>query len=561
MNFTIRKKLMAGFLGVIILLGMISSMSFFQIQQINSSYSDLIERRSVILINAKDTQNYASRAISGLRGALLEEEGQIETLAAMIADLEKVVQLTSGLAVRAETKEMLSQLEALNAQFRIESDKVLALIPSNPMEAKRYSIEVASPIARDIRNVADKLALDQANFMEEGTKANSKLVDSVSDTILFLSIISLILAVGIAIFISQIIAKPILALAGGAEKIAAGDLTQADIQVKNRDEIGRLAGSFNQMKMNLRQLIREVGLNTDQVAATSEELSASAEQTSTATEQISAAIQEVASGAATQVSSAAAATNAAAEISKGMDQAASSIQLVSELTTAANDKADAGNIVVAQTIEQMNRVRSSASETAEIIYALGEKSKEINRIAEFITHIATQTNLLALNAAIEASRAGEEGRGFAVVASEIRNLAEQSSVAAGKIRDLLQEVQSETDKAVHSMHEGTSVVKAGMDMVQRTGQSFSEIADSIGQVVLESQEVSSIVEQVNASSQNMLVMMENVARIAEQSAANTQNVAQSSEEQTAAMEEVSASAEALSKMAQELQEAISKFKA
>ncbi|WP_042169445.1 methyl-accepting chemotaxis protein [Paenibacillus gorillae] len=561
MNFTIRKKLLAGFLGVIILLGMISSMSYVQIQQINNSYSDLVERRSVILMNAKDMQIYASRAISGLRGALLEEEGQIDTLATMISDLDKVIQLTAGLAVREEHKEMLNQLAVLNTQFRTESDKVIALIPDNPSEAKRYSVEVASPLAREIRNIADRIVVDQARSMEEGTQSNIQLVSGVIQTILLLSVISLLLAIGIAILISQLIAKPILALVGGAEKIAAGDLTQPDIQVKNRDEIGQLAGSFNQMKMNLRNLIREVGLNTDQVAATSEELSASAEQTSKATEQIAAAVQEVASGAATQVSSAAAATNAAAEITKGMNQAASSIQFVAELTTAANDKADAGNKVVAQTIEQMNIVRNSASETAEIIYTLGEKSKEISGIAELITSISTQTNLLALNASIEAARAGEEGRGFAVVAGEVRKLAEQSSVAAGQVRELIQEVQSETAKAVRSMNEGTSVVKAGIDMVHLTGQSFSEIAISIEQVAVESQEVSSIVEQVNASSQSMLEMMGNVARIAEQSAANSQNVASSSEEQTAAMEEVSASAEALSKMAQELQEAISKFKA
>ncbi|MCM3789285.1 hypothetical protein M3221_12830 [Domibacillus indicus] len=48
--------------------------------------------------------------------------------------------------------------------------------------------------------------------------------------------------------------------------------------------------------------------------------------------------------------------------------------------------------------------------------------------------------------------------------------------------------------------------------------------------------------------------------ISEQAAGNIQNVAASAEEQNAAMEEVLASAEALSRMALELREPISRFK-
>lgn len=51
-----------------------------------------------------------------------------------------------------------------------------------------------------------------------------------------------------------------------------------------------------------------------------------------------------------------------------------------------------------------------------------------------------------------------------------------------------------------------------------------------------------------------------VSKISEQADGNIQNVAASAEEQNAAMEEVSASAEALSRMALELRETISKFK-
>lgn len=61
MKLTIGKKMLGGFLSVSLLLGIISFISYYNIKKVDESYSDLVERRVIILSNAKDMQISASR--------------------------------------------------------------------------------------------------------------------------------------------------------------------------------------------------------------------------------------------------------------------------------------------------------------------------------------------------------------------------------------------------------------------------------------------------------------------------------------------------------------------
>ncbi|USB33070.1 methyl-accepting chemotaxis protein [Paenibacillus sp. YPG26] len=561
MKFTIGMKLIAGFLGIAVLLVIISFLSYTQLQRVDNTYSDLVDRRAAIVSSTKDIQNAASREISNLRALLLKEEGAADGMTSAYEELKAYIKSTDSLTQIAAHKDMLKRMDALNEQFKKNADESAALMRTGQVaQAQQTAIEKAIPVARELRGLADQVAKAQQQMMTQGSKDTTAMVSSIKTTLIIACLISILLAVIIGIIISRLISRSVKALAEGAEKIAEGYLNQEDIAVKSRDEIGDLARSFNQMKSNLRNVISQVGFNTEQVAATAEELSANAEQTGRATEQITISMQEAATGAEKQVSSAYEATQAVGEISKGMDQAEASIRAVTGLTDLANEKAGQGNAVVSETISQMRRVQQSIKTSAEVVNTLGEKSTEIGQIVQLITQIAGQTNLLALNASIEAARAGEQGRGFAVVAGEVRKLAEQTEGAATQVRDLIMEVQSEAEKAVLSMNEGTETFQEGIKQVDRTGEVFTDILNSIGQVSSETRDVSAVVEQVNASARVMVEMIENIALIAEQSSANTQNVAASAEEQNASMEEVASSAEALSNMSQELQTLVSQFK-
>ncbi|MBO6537146.1 MAG: HAMP domain-containing protein [Balneolaceae bacterium] len=70
--------------------------------------------------------------------------------------------------------------------------------------------------------------------------------------IIILSAILLLISVGIAFYLYRSIANPLRMLSKSAEALGAGDLEQ-QVEIKNEDEIGELANSFNTMALNLRK--------------------------------------------------------------------------------------------------------------------------------------------------------------------------------------------------------------------------------------------------------------------------------------------------------------------
>src|SRR2546426_4711886 len=91
---------------------------------------------------------------------------------------------------------------------------------------------------------------------------------------------------------------------------------------------------------------------------------------------------------------------------------------------------------------------------SEVAGVLDSESREIGKLVDGITRIASQTDLLALNAAIEAARAGQHGLGFRVVAGEVRKLAVQSARSAEEVRARVRATQDQINRVLEAMRQG-----------------------------------------------------------------------------------------------------------
>lgn len=386
----------------------------------------------------------------------------------------------------------------------------------------------------------------------------STIIASLWLTVL-LTLFAVICAGITAFFIGKSVSRPLQELATSAGKLAQGDL-RTEITAQGALEINQLSQALNQMQINFKQIIKNIVVTSEQVAASSEQLMAGAEQSAQAVDQVAHSITAVAGATEKQLSAVHDATSIVTNISSSIQHIAERANMVSITSAQTAVTAKDGDEAVNAAIEQMSHIENTVINSAQVVTNLGERSKEIGQIVDTIAGIAGQTNLLALNAAIEAARAGEQGRGFAVVADEVRKLAEQSHGAAKQIADLINNIQSETDKAVYAMNNGIQEVKIGTEVVNNAGQAFRKITTSGQEVSEQVREISASIQQIASGSQEIVTTMHNINNISKDTALQTQTVSAATEEQSASMEEISHSSQMLANMAEELQSAVHKFK-
>lgn len=566
MKLTIRMKLLMGFLVVVALLAFVSTYALNQIygmsqtsEEIDQEWMPSVSLLGMMNGDVSDVERLALAVIVETDpNEIAKTNEALEQLKVKIEDERKqLITLIEG------SEEALTMYDTFSTNYDAYLEKMPAFIEfglaNNFGEASKLHTE-AYPLWYTANDTLAQLIAMGSDLSGQATKDSLSEANRAFIIILVVTIISFLIALFIAFFIASMISRPIQKMNASALLIANGDLTGETITLKNKDELGTLAASFNTMTGNLRAMIQSVSMTSEQVAASSEELLASAEQNTRASEQISETVEELAVGTSDQVSMVKNSSQAMSEMATGSEQIAHLAQNVSVLAIDAANQSAEGNKIIRQAVEQMGSVRTSISSLTELVTSLGERSAEIGSITGVINTIANQTNLLALNAAIEAARAGEHGRGFAVVAGEVRKLAEESSISAQKITDLVQLIQNDTNHAVLAVKVNSSETEAGIEIVTAAGQAFEHISEAVNKVADEIQEVSAGSEEMSASTDEVVRYIEQISSIAGEASGGVHNVSAATEEQLASMEEITAAAESLSKMAEELQGQINKFK-
>ena len=344
------------------------------------------------------------------------------------------------------------------------------------------------------------------------------------------------------------------------DKLSSGNFVVHTEPSQRRDELGDLQRALYYMTIKISDLLKEVSKTTEQMAAASQQLNSSSMESANAATSVAQSVADAAAVVVQQQTSVTNGTDSVASISQSVKSISQETEEVSQEADQAAKKAEAGNLVVEKSVNQIHSVEEKVRTTAQLVDELGARSQEIGAIVDTISDLAGQTNLLALNAAIEAARAGEQGRGFAVVAEEVRKLAEQSATAAQHIADLIGRIQDDTSKAVASMDSGRQAVVQGAESVEGLRQVFEEINGLVVNVAGKIESMSDSIQHVAGQSSEITHHMEQIDTGAAKVADNMQSISAATEEQSASAQEIASASDSLARQAQEVQENLQKFK-
>ncbi|MBN2581321.1 MAG: methyl-accepting chemotaxis protein [Pirellulales bacterium] len=391
----------------------------------------------------------------------------------------------------------------------------------------------------------DKLVELAKQSADNAIEQSDTMAGWVSTLAIFSTVVGSIGALAFGVFLALSIVRPVLRGVEFATAIAQGDLTQT-VNIDQRDEIGQLAQSLNDMSGNLRKMFTDIASNSTMLAGSATELSATATQ--------------LASGAEETTNQSSTVASAAEELATNMNNmAASTEQMNTNVKTVASatEQMTASISEIAKNAEKASSVAANASTMAQssnhTIGQLSGAADEIGKVIEVIQDIAEQTNLLALNATIEAARAGDAGKGFAVVATEVKELAKQTADATVDIRNRIQGIQSSSGEAVDSISQISGIIEQINEIsrtiasaVEEQSITTKEIAQNIAQSSQAAESISAGVTQSATASKEITRNIAGVDQAAKQTAAGA------TQTQTAGVE--------LSKVSEQLQTLVNQFK-
>lgn len=507
-RISVGKDLKKGFRTIIILFLIIYGFMFITVGNMFLHYREL-KNESFVIVNEISMARSASLCIqnSVYKMCLAEDKNQQDLYNQEADEYDMLVQkyLKKIVKLMPQYKGNISEIKKIQQEaFTFRSQAILL----SSQDRKQEAIELLE------KNFFVKMQGIDEVFINITTNINSEIESYITQVEMFVALLLIlsIIMIGITIFYSvtkgnkliKSIQMPLDEIGSAMEEVYNGNL-DFQLTYQSENELGKLAERVRITGEELKKYIKNIDTVLGELSHKNFDVSVDMEykgmfypieQSMKEIIHVLHEVMESISYTSHMVTSSAQDTNhIAKELSDGAVMQAGAIEqlhkYIKNISSDAEKNADNTNEVYEHSKMVKNTIVSSEAKATSLVETMSDMMQSSQRIFEIISiieEIAGQTNLLSFNAAIEAARAGDSGNGFSVVASEIKKLADSTSEAANRTKNMIQKsniIVEEGNEKVKELCTSLEYVNSAVEVVSEKSIIVSEASKAQAQTLVE----------------------------------------------------------------------------
>jgi methyl-accepting chemotaxis protein len=533
-DLKVGKKILGGFLLIVMILAMVSVLSYIQISTMEQQATQLYDQDVKQLVQLQS----ANSAFQEMRGNVLryllmptDRVGTLNNINAQAKTVDDEIAAYKQKELSSEEKAQLALLETGWASYQAEAKKIMAKGDANDAAAVTQMLTAGSNYMNARKAFNDPMiVLEKAS--EKAADDSNKALDAAAANAITMLIISTILAAIIAIVLALYLAKsitgPVDQVAENLKELSKGHLGNR-LRLSRKDEIGDMANVMDQFSDDLQNNV----IGTMKMIAEGD-LSANLKPKD-AQDEITPAMINTINSLHGLVSEAGMLSKAAVEgrlatrgnadkfkggyrdIVSGVNQTLDAVVgPVNEAMRMSNEFAK-GNFT-ARVDEKLN-VQGDFVKFKEALNNIGiEVSKSLSVVNQQVGDLAASAE--EANASVEEVSAGsaqvaKNASGVSVNSEKATQGIEQVQKAMEDLSRTIQDVATKSELVAKIVHDTTTFSKEGMELAQKTEQGMQGITKSsndvnqiIGEIKDQMDKISEIVNLITdlANQTNLLAL-------------------------------------------------------